>query len=124
MRNYVIVLLAALSLITLPAFADDMAGMSMGDMSSMHHDHGDAAAANQTSPADYHSHGVLKRYHNGQVAIAHQAIPALSWPPMTMTFNVPPELKNIIPAIGAQVDFSFRQEGQSYRLTAIHPKQP
>ncbi|WP_413721886.1 copper-binding protein [Sodalis sp. RH23] len=122
MRTLFIVVLSAVSVFALPAFADDMAGM--GDMPGMHHDHGVTAASNvNTSPADYHASGIIKRWDNQHVAIAHQAIAALKWPPMTMTFAVPADLDAGKLAAGTQVDFSFRQDAQGYTLTAIHSLQ-
>lgn len=123
MHTLFIIVLSAISVFALPALADDMAGM--GDMSSMHPDHGMMAASKfNTSPTDYHATGIIKRWNNQQVAIAHQAIPALNWPPMTMTFGVPANLDAGKLAPGTRVDFSFRQDAQGYSLTAIHPVQP
>lgn len=122
MRTFFIVVLSAIAVFALPALADDMAGM--GDMAGMHPEHGMMAASNvNASAADYHSNGIIKRWDNQHVAIAHQAIPALKWPPMTMTFAVPAELDAAKLAVGARVDFSFRQDAQGYTLTAIHSLQ-
>ncbi|NDL65103.1 copper-binding protein [Acerihabitans arboris] len=123
MRTLFIIFLSAVSVFTIPALADGMAGM--GDMANMHPDHGMMAASDvNATPADYRSHGIIKRWDNQHVAIAHQAIPALNWPPMTMTFSVPANLADRRLAAGTPVDFSFRQDAQGYALTAIHPVQP
>ncbi|TCL05759.1 MULTISPECIES: copper-binding protein [Sodalis] len=121
MRALLIVVLSAFSLFNLPAFADDMA--AMGDMPGMQHDHGMMTAADAAA-SDYHSQGIIKLWDSRHVAIAHHAIPALNWPPMTMTFAVPPAFAGQKLAVGTQVDFSFRQDAQGYQLTAIHPVQP
>lgn len=118
MRTFLFIIATALSLSFLPAWADDM--------STMHHNGGMTTTSNATAStaADYHSQGVIKRWDGQRVAIAHHAIPALNWPPMTMTFAVPQGLAGKTPAAGTTVDFSFRQDDQGYSLTAIHPMQP
>ncbi|WP_255557253.1 copper-binding protein [Sodalis sp. dw_96] len=121
MRALFIIVISAISLFTLPVFADDMA--AMGDMPGMQHDNGMMTAADAAA-SDYHSQGIVKLWDNQHVAIAHHAIPALNWPPMTMTFAVPPAFAGQKLAVGTQVDFSFRQDAQGYQLTAIHPVQP
>ncbi|MFZ1874941.1 MAG: copper-binding protein [Chania sp.] len=82
-----------------------------------HHQH--AAPAEATV---YHSTGIVKTWSDKKVLLAHPAIPALSWPPMTMNFLQPqPPFKPL--AAGAQVDFSFRQVDGGYQLTAISASQ-
>lgn len=118
----------------------DMSGMqnskTMPDMSGMKHSdnmaampgmqHGGAmmAAGDTAAPSDYHSRGIIKRWENQHISIAHHAIAALHWPAMTMTFAVPAGLDGRKLAEGTPVDFSFRQDEQGYRLTAIHPVKP
>ncbi len=87
MRALFIIVISAISLFTLPVFADDMA--AMGDMPGMQHDNGMMTAADAAA-SDYHSQGIVKLWDNQHVAIAHHAIPALNWPPVTMAFPVPP----------------------------------
>ncbi len=124
MRTLFIIIVSALSLFNLPAQADGMGDMSNMNMSEMHHDHNMMATSDVATPADYRSQGVIKRWDAQRVAIAHHAIPALNWPPMTMTFTVPQALAGQKLAVGTQVDFSFRQDDQGYSLTAIHSIQP
>lgn len=54
--------------------------------------------------------------------VAAPAAPALNWPPMTMSFLLPPPAVSALPA-GTPVDFSFRQVAGGYQLTAIHASQ-
>ncbi|CQJ54821.1 copper-binding protein [Yersinia rohdei] len=95
-----------------------------GDM-PMAHNHGammaDAAATDTNS---YHSTGQIKAWNAASVSIAHRAISALNWPPMTMTFDLPDNLIAAPLPVGAPVAFSFRQTEQGYQLTAISAQQP
>ncbi|WP_416260521.1 copper-binding protein [Gibbsiella quercinecans] len=80
-----------------------------------------APALAPSSYAEIHAQGVIKAWRPQAVSIAHQAIPALNWPPMTMSFLLPPPV-SALPA-GTPVDFSFRQVAGGYQLTAIHASQ-
>ncbi|MEA9392870.1 copper-binding protein [Acerihabitans sp. TG2] len=134
MRTVFFIIVSTLSLFTLPALADDMATMpnmhhqgGMGDIADMHSDGGMMTPSNTTVPStteEYHSQGTIKRWNAQGVAIAHHAVPSLNWPPMTMTFSLPPALAAHPLASGTEVDFSFHQDDQGYSLTAIHPIQP
>ncbi len=74
------------------------------------------------STAVYHSKGTVKAWSERKVSLAHPAIPALNWPPMTMNFLQPqPPLPAL--AAGTVVDFSFRQVDGGYQLTAISASQ-
>ncbi|MFK3707633.1 Cu(I)/Ag(I) efflux system protein CusF [Raoultella sp. BIGb0138] len=57
---------------------------------------------------------------NKKVTIAHEAIPAVNWPPMTMRFTLTPQtpLKNI--KAGSKVAFTFIQQGNLSLLQDIH----
>ncbi len=133
MRTLFFIIVSTFSLFTLPALADDMAAMpnmqhqdGMGDMAGMHHDGSMMTSAETAAPTagEYHSHGIIKRWDGQRVAIAHHAVPALNWPPMTMTFSLPQAFAARPLAAGTEVDFSFRQDDQGYSLTSIHPVQP
>lgn len=54
----------------------------------------------------------------GAVVIAHDPVPSLDWPAMTMTFAVPGRLIDRIEE-GDRVEFQFIQSGDSYVITAI-----
>ncbi|AHM72007.1 copper-binding protein [Yersinia hibernica] len=115
-------LLYAAALFSAPLLA---AIPSMTETMPMSHNHGAMMAETATAPTDvYHSRGQIKAWNINSVAIAHSAISALNWPPMTMTFSLP---DNLVPApipLGTSVTFSFRQTEQGYQLTAISAQQP
>jgi Cu(I)/Ag(I) efflux system periplasmic protein CusF len=63
--------------------------------------------------------GVVQSVSGSQIRIAHGPIESLGWPAMTMAFNAPPGLEVNVRK-GALVDFSFRRDGSTYVLTAVH----
>ncbi|MNG83817.1 copper-binding protein [Serratia inhibens] len=68
---------------------------------------------------EIHSQGIIKAWDERKVSIAHQAIPALGWPPMTMSFLLPPSPSFAVLPVGTLVDFSFLPNDGGYRLIAI-----
>ncbi|CNI66142.1 copper-binding protein [Yersinia intermedia] len=111
---------SAVLLLSSPLFA---ANPAMSESSPM--SHGSHAIMADSAPAEsYHSQGQIKTWHATRVSIAHSAIPALSWPPMTMTFDLPESLAAQPLPAGTSVTFSFRQTEQGYQLTAISAQQP
>lgn len=88
-------------------------------------------AANRTAADDqvvgtptaqvYSGTGTVQSISGDQVTIAHGPIEGLGWPAMTMTFRAPPAMAQGV-SPGAQVDFSFRQDGSSYTLTSLRPR--
>jgi Cu(I)/Ag(I) efflux system protein CusF len=119
MKTLAVIFFSALSLSTVSAFADDMAGMAgMSNMPGM------ATASDTSATPVYHSQGVIKQWDGQHASIAHNAVPELNWPAMTMTYALPASLaaQNLAP--GTQVTFSFHQDAQGYTLTAISPVQP
>ncbi|WP_406705146.1 copper-binding protein [Sodalis sp.] len=142
MRTLSLSVSAVVSLFTLflPLDASASATLTVagapGAMAQMMHDHAGAmTAAAQTLPATqqadvdtaaavYSAQGSIARWDAHEVAIAHHAIPALKWPPMTMTFALPDALAAKQLATGTAVNFSFRLQNGSYTVTAIQPVQP
>ncbi|MBO9708873.1 MAG: copper-binding protein [Caulobacter sp.] len=104
--------LAALTLVAQPAAAQ-MTGM---DDHAGHAGHGAAPAAATSVEAV----GVVRALDAkaGKLTLAHEAIPALKWPPMTMAFKVAdPELLNGL-TVGKKV--RFKLQGQTIvGLTAL-----
>ncbi|HEN3659253.1 TPA: copper-binding protein [Yersinia enterocolitica] len=97
---------------------------SMTESMPMSHNHGVMMADSTTTNInDYHSRGQIKAWNANSVSIAHSAIPALNWPPMTMSFDLPNNLAATSIPVGTQVTFSFRQTEQGYQLTAISAQQ-
>ena len=73
---------------------------------------------------EIHSQGVVKSWDERKVSIAHQAIPALSWPPMTMSFRLPSSPSFAVLPVGTEVDFSFLPIDGGYQLIAIAAARP
>lgn len=73
---------------------------------------------------EIHSQGVVKSWDERKVSIAHQAIPALSWPPMTMSFLLPSSPSFAVLPVGTEVDFSFLPIDGGYQLIAIAAARP
>lgn len=116
------VVLSAVTLFSAPLFA---ATQPMADSMPMSHHHGAMMADSTATDADnYHSRGQIKAWSASGVSIAHTAIPALNWPPMTMSFDLPESLVAAPLSVGTPVTFSFRQTPQGYQLTAISAQQP
>ncbi|MFJ3264574.1 copper-binding protein [Serratia liquefaciens] len=73
---------------------------------------------------EIHSQGVVKSWDERKVSIAHQAIPALSWPPMIMSFLLPSSPSFAVLPVGTEVDFSFLPIDGGYQLIAIAAARP
>ncbi|HDU8662059.1 TPA: copper-binding protein [Serratia liquefaciens] len=73
---------------------------------------------------EIHSQGVVKSWDERKVSIAHQDIPALSWPPMTMSFLLPSSPSFAVLPVGTEVDFSFLPIDGGYQLIAIAAARP
>lgn len=73
---------------------------------------------------EIHSQGVVKSWDERKVSIAHHAIPALSWPPMTMSFLLPSSPSFAVLPVGTEVDFSFLPIDGGYQLIAIAAARP
>lgn len=86
------------------------------------------AGGPQASPGDvpqatHHlTDGTIKAIKPDAITIAHEAVPSLNWPPMTMGFKppekgLPEDLK-----VGDRVSFSFTQTGQGgFQVESITP---
>ena len=96
--------------------------------SDAHHNmHGEASSttaemSKQVNEVRHQTVGVIKAIDNKQqkISISHEAIPEISWPPMTMNFIFTPvadkvnDLKS-----GEKITFSFTQQGNDYVLQSI-----
>ena len=58
----------------------------------------------------YSGRGTIQSISADKVAITHGPIEGIGWPAMTMSFTAPPGMAEGVKD-GAQVDFSFRQDG-------------
>lgn len=81
----------------------------MGDMSTM------------SSATSYTGNGVVKAVKGSDVSIAHQPIPALNWPAMTMHFNLASYKGQPLTA-GEKIDFTFHQTASGYALDTASTK--
>ena len=54
-----------------------------------------------------------------KITIAHDAIPAVNWPPMTMRFTITPQTQLNNVKDGDSVDFTFVQQGNLSLLQDI-----
>ncbi|QAT09740.1 copper-binding protein [Klebsiella pneumoniae] len=65
--------------------------------------------------------GVIKTIDmdNKKITIAHEAIPAVNWPPMTMRFTITPQTQLNNVKDGDSVDFTFVQQGNLSLLQDI-----
>ena len=54
-----------------------------------------------------------------KITIAHEAIPAVNWPPMTMRFTITPQTQLNNVKDGDSVDFTFVQQGNLSLLQDI-----
>lgn len=74
----------------------------------------DQAAASDRPPASetalHRASGRVQSIGNGTITLAHGPVPALQWPAMTMTFQVPETVDPGV-SIGDQVDFTFETAG-------------
>ncbi|WP_342321614.1 copper-binding protein [Kosakonia sp. BYX6] len=115
MRSYLLCMLSGVLMFSFSAaHAQDMHAMhGMHDMSQH--------AAMQTQV--YQSQGTIKKISPDSLSIAHSAIPALNWPPMTMQFTLAPG--NTLPTVklGDKVSFSFAQSENGYTLVSLTPQQ-
>lgn len=110
MKKVALVVAAALSM-TVGAQAAETGGMKMEGMKM---DQAPAkAAVNRTT-------GVVKSLDaaKGTVTLAHEPVPALKWPAMTMAFKISPALAKGLQA-GQKVDFEFEAQGMSATVTKI-----
>ncbi|MBB3103345.1 copper-binding protein [Azomonas macrocytogenes] len=78
-----------------------------------HPEHGDHASVVQKAATETVStSGTVKQIdkENGALVIAHEAVPALQWPAMTMPFKATAEQLTQV-EVGEKVDFEFSTEG-------------
>lgn len=85
------------------------------NMSGMQHD--SAAVVGATAEAN----GVVKSLDaaKGVVTITHEPIKSLGWSAMTMDFTVKDKALFKKLATGKKVHFMFKEEGESYLITAV-----
>ncbi|WP_160109017.1 copper-binding protein [Pseudomonas izuensis] len=97
------------------ARAEEMPGMKMG-ADAMEGTPMKQPAASPVASAS----GAIKAIDSARhkVIIAHGAVPALQWPPMTMGFQAT-EAQLATVKVGDQVNFKFQQEGAAATIVSI-----
>lgn len=100
--------------LSLSARAEDMSGMKMDGMEGMQMEQ-----ETKQSPVAS-AEGTIKAMDTAKhtVTIAHGAVPAVQWPPMTMAFSVTEDQLKGLKA-GDPVSFSFRVEGDKATIVSI-----
>ena len=114
MKKYVFTLACAsgLALASTAAFAQQM-DPNMPGMAGMQ----------TTKPTQAQGVGIVKAIDTtkGTITLQHQAIAAIGWPAMTMTFKVdPPSLLTKV-KVGESVRFTLHPAGMASTVTAISP---
>lgn len=105
----------AVALFTFPIFTHaQQMDPNMPGMAGMQH---------ATKPADAQGVGVVKAIDatKGTITLQHEAIKAIGWPAMTMTFKVasPDLLRGV--KVGDKVQFGLRPAGMAGTVTSITP---
>ncbi|WP_324726666.1 copper-binding protein [Pseudomonas chlororaphis] len=111
MKPIRIVVAGTLAALSLAAHAQDMPGMKMDGMPMKQ----EARQARQAT-----AEGTIKAIDTAKqrVTIAHGAVPAVQWPPMTMAFAATAQQLQGL-AIGDRVTFVFRLEGGAATIVSI-----
>lgn len=81
------------------------------------------AGMQTTKPTQAQGVGIVKAIDTvkGTITLQHQAIAAIGWPAMTMTFKAdPPALLQKV-KVGEQVKFTLHPAGMASTVTAISP---
>ncbi|MCM7770574.1 cation efflux system protein CusF [Enterobacter asburiae] len=95
---------------------------SAGLQAEVHQHEGMSAASEGTTEQLITGTGIVKDidFTNKKVTIAHEAIPAIGWPAMTMRFTFIQDDESINALkVGSHVDFSFVQQGNISLLKSI-----
>ena len=92
---------------------------AMGDMKGMTMPAAPAASAAATPSSIAHATVVVRKVDAGAgiVTIAHEAISAIGWPPMTMGFRVEDRKLFGKFVVGQKVDFDFAMGSKGYVVT-------
>ncbi|WP_097303121.1 copper-binding protein [Pseudomonas chlororaphis] len=107
---------SVLAALSLAAHAQETPGMKMDDMNMNGMPMKQQTQQSQQATAE----GRIKAIDTAKqrVTIAHGAVPAVQWPPMTMAFAATAEQLQGL-AVGDQVTFAFRLEGGAATILSI-----
>jgi len=114
MKLTLIAVASTIVTLSFSAMAEDMPGMKMDGMEGMQM----KQESKQTPVAN--AEGTIKAIDPAKhtVTLAHGAVPAVQWPPMTMAFSVA-EDQLVGLSVGDRVSFSFRLEGGKATIVSI-----
>ena len=114
MKLTLIAVASTIVTLSFSAMAEDMPGMKMDGMEGMQM----KQESTQTPVAN--AEGTIKAIDPAKhtVTLAHGAVPAVQWPPMTMAFSVA-EDQLVGLSVGDRVSFSFRLEGGKATIVSI-----
>lgn len=100
----------------------DMKGMDAGKCKAMMNAKEGNHASNDAKVVTHKAVGVVQKIDpiNGKVTFAHEAVPSLHWPAMTMAFAVKPKGLLDKLAVGKKVHFELVQQGKDYVVTAVN----
>ena len=117
MKKPCITLAIAAALIATPVFANpQQMDPNMPGMAGMH----------EATPADVQGVGVVKAVDTAKntITLQHEAIAAIGWPAMTMSFEAdPPALLQKV-KVGDKVQFTLHPAGMASTVTSITLAQP
>lgn len=93
------------------------AQQKMDDMKGMNMPKKEAAGAQVA----HHATGVVKKVdaEAGVVTLAHEPVPSMKWPAMTMGFQVQDKMLLDKLTVGQKVNFDFVQGPKGYVVTAV-----
>lgn len=113
---------AAFAALSPAAFADVSCKAPKADAAVEDHSHCGGNHGAQAAGAVYKATGSVKRVDKstGKVMIAHDPVPDLKWPAMTMQFGVADKKLLDELAAGKKIDFRFVQRGTDYVVTALY----
>jgi len=114
MKLTLITVASTVVLFSLATHAEDMPGMKMDGMEGM-----EMKQESKQAPVAS-AEGTIKAIDPAKhtVTLAHGAVPAVQWPPMTMAFSVAEDQLTGL-KVGDRVSFSFRLEGGKATIVSI-----
>lgn len=95
----------------------DHAAMNHATMDHSTMNHGAMSASTPAAPV-YQTTGIVKAWTDSQVTLAHQPVPALNWPAMTMRFGLNGYQGSAF-EVGQNVTFTFKQSASGYDLISV-----
>jgi len=110
MRSYLFCMLSGVLLFSFSA-------AQAQDMHAVH----DMAHHEAMQARTWQSQGIVKKVSPDSVSIAHTAIPALNWPPMTMQFTLAKGSNLPGVKVGDKVSFRFVQSEEGYQIVSLAP---